>query len=928
MRTIEQIRPEIQERFGFVPPFFEPAQENPQVLEHLWQQTVSAYAGNPLLPLFKEKLSAYLSRYCDIPYCMICHSCSLHQLGMNAQEVLKLLEAPPPTVRDIDKHLGVLASVADMTVFPEPNSALEESLLQCSIYIFLEKYETEHIRAEMRRVLGRANYQHLVTFVAYVKSCHVWMEAHPEVAYEADQRAIDHLSTLYEEEPSLAEFFRNYRDRVNRECQSRAEQLAEIAERKRNEAALRQSEERLRLALETTRTGIWDWNMIANKVDWSDNFDLVFGLVPGTFSQTCEGFFKCVHPEDRELVTSSVAEAIERGTDQDIEFRVIWPDSSIRWMAGQGKVFYDETGKAVRAIGTVRDITKRKQAEEEIRQTQSFLDSIVENIPHMIFVKEAQGLKFVRFNKAGEELTGFSKQELLGKNDQDIFPKEVADRYNARDKEALSEGKVLDIPEETIQTKEQGLRLLHTKKIPILDASGKPQYLLGISEDITVIKQANEELQRQNQKLLLFSDIALKIRESLQLEEILQTTVTEVQKILQADRVLIYRLWPNGTGSGVTEAVVPGWPKILGQSFSKEVFPEEYRKLYSQGRIRSISNVEDDNSVQPCLVEFLRRFGVKAKLVVPILQQQNLWGLLIAHQCGQTRQWQSFEVELLQQLATQVGIALAQAQLLEEETRRRQELISYNAELQHFAYVASHDLQEPLRKVRAFGDRLKTKCGSALTDQGLDYLERMQNAAERMQTLIDDLLTFSRVTSKAQPFVRVSLTQVAQEVLSDLEVRVQQTCGRVEVGELPTIDADPLQMRQLLQNLISNALKFHRSDEPPMVKIRSQLIQEAEQQRAVSSPATVETLNLTALHYQIIVEDNGIGFELKYLDRIFNVFQRLHGRSEYDGTGMGLAICRKIAERHGGSITATSIPGQGATFIVTLPVKQNKGENA
>ncbi len=432
-------------------------------------------------------------------------------------------------------------------------------------------------------------------------------------------------------------------------------------------------------------------------------------------------------------------------------------------------------------------------------------------------------------------------------------------------------------------------------------------------------KRVQEELQRQNRRSQLFAEITLKIRESLQLEEILHTTVTEVQKLLQADRVLIYRLLkPNGFGKVVTEAVVPDWPSVIGQGITDDCFGSEYLRNYYQGRIYAIADVEN-SEVHPCLVEFLEQFGVKAKLVVPILLKEELWGLLIAHQCVSPRQWQSFEIELLQHLADQVSIAVAQAQLLEEETLRRQELARSNAELQQFAYVASHDLQEPLRKIQAFGNRLKDKYGEALTDQGRDYLERMQNAASRMQFLINDLLTLSRVMTKAQPFVPVNLDQVAREVLSDLELQIQQTGGRVEVGELPTIDTDPVQMRQLLQNLISNALKFHRFESPPVVKLHSQLI--IGQERQLEKSALTELC-------QIIVEDNGIGFDERYLERIFNVFQRLHSRSEYEGTGMGLAICRKIVERHGGSITAKSTPGRGATFIVTLPIKQPRGENA
>ena len=242
------------------------------------------------------------------------------------------------------------------------------------------------------------------------------------------------------------------------------------------------------------------------------------------------------------------------------------------------------------------------------------------------------------------------------------------------------------------------------------------------------------------------------------------------------------------------------------------------------------------------------------------------------------------------------------------------ELERSNRELQDFAFVASHDLQEPLRKIQAFGDRLKTKHGPQLNDEAQDYLQRMQGAASRMHTLINDLLTFSRVTTKAQPFISTDLGKIAKEVLADLEVRLQDTGGTVEVGDLPVIEADSMQMRQLIQNLISNALKFHKPDEAPIIRIGAEVSGNG------SGPASRRSNSVA----QLTFEDNGIGFDEKYLDRIFTPFQRLHGRGEYEGTGIGLAVCRKIVERHGGTLTARSTPGEGSTFIVTLPVNQDK----
>ncbi|TAH37256.1 MAG: HAMP domain-containing protein [Planctomycetota bacterium] len=245
--------------------------------------------------------------------------------------------------------------------------------------------------------------------------------------------------------------------------------------------------------------------------------------------------------------------------------------------------------------------------------------------------------------------------------------------------------------------------------------------------------------------------------------------------------------------------------------------------------------------------------------------------------------------------------------------RRSAALVASNRELQDFAAIASHDLQEPLRKVEAFGERLQSRCGAALGEPGRDYLERMLASAARMRALIHDLLEFSRVTTRGQGFTRVDLAQVAHAVVSDLEARIQQVGGNVELGPLPVIDADGLQMRQLLQNLISNGLKFHQPGAPPMVRVEGEIVRGSPGRPGV--PAVC----------RIRVQDHGIGFEEVYLDRIFEPFQRLHGRHEYEGTGIGLAICRKIVHRHNGHITARSTPGQGATFVVTLPVAHTEG---
>jgi signal transduction histidine kinase len=227
-----------------------------------------------------------------------------------------------------------------------------------------------------------------------------------------------------------------------------------------------------------------------------------------------------------------------------------------------------------------------------------------------------------------------------------------------------------------------------------------------------------------------------------------------------------------------------------------------------------------------------------------------------------------------------------------------------NREQQEFIYIASHDLQEPLRKVSTFGDRLKAKFGKQIEAEGIDYLERMQSASHRMQTLINDLLTYSRISTKTHEYTVIDLNETLREVINDLELRIEQTHGHIEISNLPTLEADATQIRQLFQNLIGNALKFHKPEVAPVIQISANSIDEDNIQ-----------------YYEITVSDNGIGIDQTNFERIFGVFQRLHGKEEYEGTGVGLAICKKIVERHGGKIKVQSKLNEGSRFIVTLPVK-------
>jgi PAS domain S-box-containing protein len=545
-----------------------------------------------------------------------------------------------------------------------------------------------------------------------------------------------------------------------------------------------------------------------------------------------------------------------------------------------------------------REIQNRKQAQEQLRRSEERFQLIAQATNDTIWDWNLL-TNSVWWSEGIQKLFGYSISQVGTDTawwyDQ-VHPddrEQVMSEINA----VIQQGRDKVMAEYRFRRADGSYAYVFARGYILYDCDGTPTRMIGGLTDITERKQAEDAIHRQNQRSQLFAEVTLKIRQSLQLDDILQTAVIEVKNILHADRVLIYRLWPDGTGSGVAEAVQPGLPQVMGYMFPQEVFPDESRQQYCHGRIRKLEDVAHDERIPDCLAGFLQQFRVQAKLVVPILAKDDLWGLLIAHQCSSPRQWTAFETELLQQLANQIGIALTQAQLLEQERLQQQELARSNAELQQFAYIASHDLQEPLRMVTSYLQLLERRYKDNLDSDAHEFIQYAVDGAARMRTLINDLLTYSRIGTRGRPFEVTSSREAILRAITNLKVAIEESNAIVTYDDLPNVRADPTQLTQLFQNLIGNAIKF-RSEARPHVRIEANREEDA---------------------WRFSVQDNGIGIDPQYTERIFVIFQRLNNRQDYPGTGIGLAVCKKIVERHGGKIWVQSELGHGATFYFTIP---------
>lgn len=572
---------------------------------------------------------------------------------------------------------------------------------------------------------------------------------------------------------------------------------------------------------------------------------------------------------------------------------------------------------------------KLKESEEKFYQT-------LEAMPQMVWITKPDGYHEF-YNQHWYDFTNTTFEDTKGEGWNQMFHPDDRERAWKIWRHSLTTGEPYEIEYRLKNGKTGEWRWVLGRALPLKNDKGKIIRWIGTCTDI-------DDQKRTSQYMKYLAEASKILSSSLDYK----TTFNNIAKLAVpeiADWCAIQMVKNKGVEQLAVAHVDPSkvkWAKELTKKYPVDMdAPTGLPRVLRTGKSEYYPVISDELLVASAKdkqhLAIMRKIGFSSVMIVPITFEEKTIGAITFVAAESGRHFTQNDMTMAEELANRAGLAIQNATLYtsaQEELKLRRklegqllaakehleqhvkdrtkelnatntELQRSNRELEDFAYVASHDLQEPLRKIQAFGNLLEEEYASKL-EEGALYVERMQHAAARMRTLIDDLLAFSRVTTKAQEMVDVDLNKLIKETLSDMEIRIKELNAKVEVKKLPTIKADPVQMRQLFQNLISNALKFHKKGVSPVITIYP-----------------MKDLEQKTKHV-IYVEDNGIGFDEKYTDRIFTVFQRLHGKEDYEGTGVGLAVVRKIMERHNGMILAKSTLGKGATFILTFPMRKKE----
>ncbi len=904
MSHTAHLKRDIIRKLGFFPSFFAPALPTPQILNNLYQQTVLGYLNNPLPAIFKEKLFVNLSRFFEIGYLVICHSCTLRSLGITADEISSLDDFVIPK-READLQADFQTLEQQIGRYNRntwhQNSQLENITLRLAALIFIHPYEAKGCRVKLQQFLGITNYNHLIILLNYIKLCHHWIISHPEISYEQDKRAQLHLAPLLLENNKLANFFRqdnlnsNYKSTVvkanqiiqktskscnlallhsrlerekfkisfvnapfpiaiyeerdedngriwhlnrnwievtgydivqtptikqwkqkaevqkqeivrsrkisweseakfqnivsllfnlpqntdlnrddpaiNINCQTKTYNATcrEIALITRNgeqrfwelysaplvinskgikltiaiakdvtncihhEAKLAEAETRLKLVLEATKTGSWNWNLETNQVEICHRARAILGLK--NFNHSYESFLESIQSAERKSVDLAAIKAVKAGKDLELEYRIIKPDNSVRWIKTTGKLNYDYSGKVAQMTGVVSDITEQKQTQQQLEKfnqyqqqdvTQSLdeLENLLNLIPYYLFVLDVKTKRISVCNLGLAQSLGYaSSQQVQGKAIADCFPPENARHIVAQHEKVLQSQSVLRLQESIVLP--DGNHYFDTVITPLTNTEGEIYALLHTSSDIP-------------------------------------------------------------------------------------------------------------------------------------------------------------------------DLAAAQQALSERTTQ----LEAANKELESFSYSVSHDLQAPLRRINSFSEVLWEQYHPTLDDRAKHYLQRIQANSERMSKLIDSLLQLSRITRSKMQYNTIDLSAIATEIVNELKIANPQRQVEFTTPNTLIAQGDPQLLRIVLNNLLDNAWKYTSKRAIALIEFNAVSV---DKEKVV-----------------YFVRDNGAGFDNNYVNKLFKAFQRLHSESEFPGTGIGLATVQRIIYRHGGKVWAKGELGQGATFYFSL----------
>ncbi len=668
-------------------------------------------------------------------------------------------------------------------------------------------------------------------------------------------------------------------------------------------------QERLSLALQAAQVGTWELD-VAQQLVWLDKRcrDL-YGLTDQQ-SISYSALLEFIYAEDRNRVEEAVERALRPGSlgHYEVEFRTLNPNQNkLRWLYCKGQAFFNEKGQVYRFSGIAQDITSLIQTRQLLAYSENHWRNLVDSSATATAIYQGRDMTIQAVNQAMITIWG-KDASVQGKTFAEAIP-EVEDQpflsllqnvYDTGIAYHEAEGKAILRVDGRLQE-----FWFNYSYAPLREESGKIYGIIHTATDITSQVQARRalEVQQQQFKAMLEGSLLLKC-------------------LLDPKGSITFQNQRFGEYTGFTleQSQRKGWQSLFSDQDYRKI-----EKIASEG-IRTQKGFTCESRLRRhdgeyCWheIEFVPLFDGNQQLTGWVCRATNIHERKnLQHHLEYLVQERTEELEAsleeLQALNEELGASNEELQASGEElSESNQQLSLSNDRLQRFAYVASHDLQEPLRKIQTFGSLLSQRYGHALGDQGLSLLTRMSKAGEQMSTLIQDLLAYSRISGQGEQFQVVSLHQVLTSVTETLEISIEQTQAIIEIDALPAILGDEGQLGQLFQNLLSNAIKFAKPGERPHIRITTQI------RLREQLPSHVEPLSKADRFHQVSVIDRGVGFNEQFLDRIFEVFQRLHDKKIYNGTGIGLAICQRVMENHGGAITAESIPEEGARFHVYFP---------